>query len=103
MMAALTIPDALLACLTTTCRAWPRSREWARRQPIRNPCPRTYISIWQFHHSKMAKKTCNFDERQQTILLRLYEMVRSLDQKVEYVIEGQRDLYYSFRPEREEE
>ena len=50
----------------------------------------------------MAKQTCNFDERQQTILLRLYEMVRALDQKVEYVIEGQRDLYYSFRPEPED-
>ena len=43
----------------------------------------------------MAKRRCNFQDRERKVLFSLYKIVKELDQKMDYVIEGQRDLYYS--------
>ncbi len=47
----------------------------------------------------MAKRGCNFDEKERKILLRLYDIVMALDMKIDYVIESQKDLYYRMKTE----
>lgn len=48
----------------------------------------------------MAKHRCNFGELERKILLRLYEIVKDMEQKMDYVIEKREPYYY---PERQEE
>jgi len=43
----------------------------------------------------MVKRRCNFQDRERKALFGLYELVKALDQKVDYVIESQREHYYS--------
>lgn len=43
----------------------------------------------------MAKHRCSFDEIARKALIDIYKIVKELDQKVDYIIEDQRNLYYS--------
>ena len=47
----------------------------------------------------MAKARCNFGDVERETLFRLLAIAKDLDRKVDYVIEGQRDLYYRVRTE----
>ena len=44
------------------------------------------------------KRRCNFQDRERKALFSLYEMVKDLDRKVDYIIEDQRGLYYAAGP-----
>ena len=61
--------------------------------------PNKLLVVLGISYSTMAKHRCNFRDREQKVLSSLYELVKGLNQKVDYVIEGQQDLYYRFRPE----
>jgi len=43
----------------------------------------------------MVKRGCNFRDGERKALFSLYEIVKGLDQKMDHIIENQRDLYYS--------
>ena len=42
----------------------------------------------------MAKRICNFNEKERKAIHSLCDIVRELDQKLDYIIEGQRELRY---------
>ena len=64
-----------------------------------NPYPRTYKYFPLLHHWKMANRRCNFTDTERETLLRLLEIVKDLDHKLDYVIETQKDLYYRMKTE----